>query len=316
MAMSFVAQVNDKVARNKEGSGLTHKARQTQLKDAAKIIEKEYRLKDLNNLKLKHVQHVISTWKDSGISPATMKNRVGNLRWLCKKIGKQNMLPRDNKSLGLESRIINYNTDKGWAPSKDLKSELPDAQRLHIELMRNFGMRFQEAAKFKPEENARDNLIHVVYGTKGGRDRDLEFVREKNIGEERTFSLTYEKQHQVLAELKDFLKDNRVESLSRMHEKYKNFVNNTRYVHKESGITKEGVGTSHGLRHKYAQDRYQQMTGWKPPAQLSLEERKAFRASMTPEMRETDRAARSAISEELGHGRRQVSSNYVGSWKN
>jgi hypothetical protein len=80
-------------------------------------------------------------------------------------------------------------------------------------------------------------------------------------------------------------------------------------------MTKEGVGTSHGLRHAYAQDRYSDITGWKSPATMTVEERKEFRDLMTQEDREKDRLARQEVSEELGHGRSQVASNYIGSWR-
>jgi hypothetical protein len=36
---------------------------------------------------------------------------------------------------------------------------------------------------------------------------------------------------------------------------------------------------------------------------------------MTQEDREKDRLARQEVSEELGHGRSQVASNYIGSWR-
>jgi integrase len=315
MAMSFVYQVTNKISHNKEGSSLTHKARVQQLTDAAKIIDEKYHLKDLNNLKLKHITHVMETWKDRGLSAGTMKNRTASLRWLCQKIGKQNMLPRDNQKLGLEARKIDYNTDKGWTPSKELKADLPDVQRLHLELMRNFGMRFEEAAKFKPEENIKGEKIDIIYGTKGGRDREFDLSHQRGLGEQRTVELSFDKQKEVIQELNEYLQKNNVESLSRMYDKYKNFENNTRYIYEKVGITKEGIGTSHGLRHQYAQDRYEQMTGWKPPAQLSDGERREFRASLTRDMRELDRSVRMTISEELGHGRSQVTSNYVGSWK-
>jgi hypothetical protein len=49
--------------------------------------------------------------------------------------------------------------------------------------------------------------------------------------------------------------------------------------------------------------------------EMSNEERKEFRASMTSEDREKDGLARQEVSEELGHRRSQVSSNYVSSWR-
>jgi integrase len=68
------------------------------------------------------------------------------------------------------------------------------------------------------------------------------------------------------------------------------------------GITKDQLGvTAHGLRHQYANDRYEACTGVTAP----LRGGPAIDA-------ETDTQARSQISEELGHSTTQVVSAYVG----
>lgn len=63
----------------------------------------------------------------------------------------------------------------------------------------------------------------------------------------------------------------------------------------------------HGLRHAYAQDRYQELTGWKCSAANGPVARE-----LTPEQRERDREARLTISRELGHEREQVTAAYLG----
>ena len=312
--LSFLAQITDKIARNKENSGLTHKERIKTLSHVGKILVKEFDIRKLENLKEKHVKFIIEKWKDDGRSIGTIKNVASHLRWLCEKLGKSTMMPRSNEDLGIEKRVIDYNTDKAWIPSPDLKASLPETQRFHIDLMREFGMRFQEAGKFRPAENIHGDRISIIYGTKGGRDRDLEFKYEKGLGDKRDMSIS-PSQKNVLERLKAFCDKNNVESLSRMYDKYTKFEDSTRNIYTNVGITKKGVGTPHGLRHKYAQDRYTEMTGWKPPACMTDEERRGFRGSMSPEQKELDRRVRLEISEELGHGRSQVTSNYVGSWK-
>ena len=66
-----------------------------------------------------------------------------------------------------------------------------------------------------------------------------------------------------------------------------------------------GVHRIHGHRHQYAQTRYHELTGWPAPA------RRAAR-DLTPSQREVDREARLTISQELGHGRKQIVSVYCG----
>jgi hypothetical protein len=64
----------------------------------------------------------------------------------------------------------------------------------------------------------------------------------------------------------------------------------------------------HGLRHAYAQQRYEELTGWKSPIAGGPSSN-----SLSPEQRDQDHQARLIISRELGHERRQVVSVYLGS---
>ena len=63
----------------------------------------------------------------------------------------------------------------------------------------------------------------------------------------------------------------------------------------------------HGLRHAYAQERYEELTGWQCPAAGGPD-----RQSLTPEQRQLDGEARLTISQELGHEREQVTAAYPG----
>ena len=310
---TLVEQVERRVATvMRQATKETRRARREGLKNVASTLQKDFKLNRIENLKEKHLNHVVEQWKDDGRKPSWIKNQCTHLRWLCRQIGKPTLLPKKNDDLGIERRKIDYNTDKAWNPSKDLKQELPEAQSLHVELTREFGMRFQEAAKFKPEENHHGDRIDIIHGTKGGRERELD--RTEQLGEPRSIQARTERQQDLLGRLKTYLVERGIESLSAEKKTYAQFRDATYYQYQKHGITKSGVGTAHGLRHAYAQDRYREITGWKPPAAMTPEERKEFRAGMSSEQKELDRSARSEISHELGHGRSQVSSNYVGSW--
>ena len=63
----------------------------------------------------------------------------------------------------------------------------------------------------------------------------------------------------------------------------------------------------HGLRHRYAQTRYEELTGWKAPAAGGPPQR-----SLTGARRRIDGEARRTIAEELGHSRTAVSATYCG----
>ena len=68
-----------------------------------------------------------------------------------------------------------------------------------------------------------------------------------------------------------------------------------------------GIHRVHGHRHQYAQERYRELTGWSAPAAGGPRSRE-----LTREQKTIDRAARLAISRELGHEREQVAAIYFG----
>ena len=63
-----------------------------------------------------------------------------------------------------------------------------------------------------------------------------------------------------------------------------------------------------GLRHAYAQTRYEKLTGWKAPAAGGPT---SLALSPSPEQKAVDREVRLIISRELGHEREQVTSIYL-----
>jgi hypothetical protein len=62
-----------------------------------------------------------------------------------------------------------------------------------------------------------------------------------------------------------------------------------------------------GLRHAYAQHRYEELTSWPCPAAGG-----PMAKELTPEQHELDHEARLTISQELGHERAQVTAAYLG----
>ena len=68
-----------------------------------------------------------------------------------------------------------------------------------------------------------------------------------------------------------------------------------------------GLSSMHGLRYTYAQERYEELTGWHCPAQGGPNH-----TTLSPEQKELDHQARLTISQELGHEREQVTTAYLG----
>jgi len=68
-----------------------------------------------------------------------------------------------------------------------------------------------------------------------------------------------------------------------------------------------GLNRMHGLRHRYAQSRYETLTGWKAPAAGG-----PLTSSLSPRQRVSDLVARQIISHELGHERPEITAVYLG----
>ena len=84
-------------------------------------------------------------------------------------------------------------------------------------------------------------------------------------------------------------------SLIPRHKKYIQQRNRYDYECKRIGLS-----AAHGLRHEYAQRRYRELTGYDAP----------IRGGEAPA--DIDGKARDEITEELGHGRREIVASYVG----
>ena len=75
----------------------------------------------------------------------------------------------------------------------------------------------------------------------------------------------------------------------------------------ERQVRTAGIKNPHGLRHAYAQRRYEELTGWKSPLAGGPASR-----SLTNDQRARDKGARETISRELGHDRISITGDYLG----
>ena len=74
----------------------------------------------------------------------------------------------------------------------------------------------------------------------------------------------------------------------------------------EKSCERAGIDHRHGLRHAYAQRRYQEITGFP-----SISKGGPSKQQMTPQQRQLDRVARLQVSNELGHTRINISNVYL-----
>ena len=217
-----------------------------------------------------------------------MKQRMAHLRWLMVKINKQNIIAKDNAFYNIQKRQHVTNTSKAKTLSQEQLNQIQDPYiKISVQLQQAFGLRCEESIKFMPKLADQDNHITLKASwTKGGKAR--------------TIPIRMQQQRDLLNQAKALAGRS---ALIPRHLKY--YQQRNCYTKQTQ---KAGLQKLHGLRHRYAQQRYQQLTGWPCPVQGG-----PLRKTFTDEQNLLDRQARLTISKELGHERIQIVSVYIGS---
>jgi site-specific recombinase XerC len=274
--------------RNRDGSFATQADRERMLSlFANQLHEMGFRHMRADSLKPKHVEALLERWRTEGISTGTLKNRVATLRWWAEKVGKENVVARDNDAYGIERRQYVTNQDKG----KNLDQGRLEKVRspyvaMSLQLQEAFGLRREESIKIRPGWADEGNALRLKPSwAKGGRERVL--------------PIRTEAQRAVLDEAKKLAAGR---SLIPQASTYKEQLNAYK-----AECQRAGLNANHGLRHRYAQTRYLEKTGWECPSRGG-----PTKKELTPEQRSIDQRARLEISAELGHGRGQVTATYLG----
>ncbi|WP_150468494.1 integrase domain-containing protein [Francisella sp. SYW-9] len=270
---------------NKDGSFSTQANRKNILlranKDLAQMGHKHVTAK---NFGAKHCYILRDKWQAQGLTTATIKNRLACIRWLGEKLGKE--LP-DNQKLEIENRKYSDNSkNKAQELNYNKLAKLNNRQSLAIQLQREFGLRREESLKFQPNYAIKDNRIELKSSwTKGGRPRTIPILNEK--------------QKELLQKVKDIAgKGSLIESDKKYYQAREAL---------DKACQRAEIKNMHGFRHAYAQDRYRQLTGRECPKNGGLTSKQ-----LTPEQKIQDFETRMIISEELGHGREEITVQYLG----
>ncbi len=272
----------------REGSYATQSNREWVLSLMAnQLHELGYRKMTPQSLKPKHIEALVKLWFGQDLSVGTIKNRMAVIRWWAHKVNKQNVVARSNEHYGIPDRRFVTDESKARSVTREQLEQVRDEHvRMSLELQQAFGLRREEAMKFQPSFADRgDHLVLKASWTKGGR--------------ERTIPVRTEAQRDVLNRAR------RLAGFGSLIPSNRNYVHQMRVY--EGNTCRAGLSKMHGLRHAYAQNRYEELTGWKAPAAGGPDTR-----SLTPEQRETDRKARLLISQEFGHEREQITAVYLG----
>ena len=275
-------------ARQRGGAFATRRDRAYALDQAANLLHAlGFRRLRATGLKRKHVNALVAEWQRRGLAVGTMKNRMSALRWWAERVGRPGVVAT-NAAHGIGERRYVTNEDRSAVLDPEKLARVTDAHvRMSLELQAAFGLRREEAIKFTPAWADRGDRVRIKASwAKGGRAREIPIW---NQGQRAVLDAA-----QRLAGGRALIPGGR------------NYVAHRRVYERQTDAA--GLARMHGLRHAYAQDRYEALTGWKAPAAGGPRRR-----SLGPAKRRIDKAARVTIARELGHGRISVVSVYIAS---
>ena len=215
----------------------------------------------------------------------TIKNRMTHIRFWAGNINKPGMIPKSNAELGIDQRVLVTNTNKGQVLDGRLHEINSPLVQMSVRLQAAFGMRREESIKFNPSRDDKGDSLTLEAGTKGGRPRSVPIKTTEQ-------RLLVDECHKLVGKLA-------------LIPPGKNFKYQLKVY--ENTTAKAGFHKLHGLRHQYAQERYERITGWKSPVCGGPK-----RAVLSSADKQLDNTARQLISRELGHERIEVLAVYIG----
>jgi hypothetical protein len=281
-------QLKQLCRHNREGSFGTQVRRERELTLIAnQLHEIGFRGMNSHSLKPKHVEALVRHWLENEVAAGTIKNRMAAVRWWARKVNRQNVVARSNDHYGISNRQFVTNISKAKSIlGLDLAKVRDEHVRMSLELQQAFGLRREESIKFIPSyADKEDHLILKKSWTKGGKAR--------------TLPIRTEAQREVLDRAR------KLAGKGSLIPSTRNYVQQLRIY--EGHTLRAGLSKMHGLRHAYAQRRYEELTSWKSPAAGGPPTN-----SLTRDQRDRNHHARLIVSRELGHERRQVVSVYLG----
>jgi len=253
-----------------------------------------YKVGHVKGLQAKHVYVLVEHWKSQGKNPATIKNYMSKLRNTASLLNKSKLIKPDNAAYNIDKRSYSSTINKA-IHHIDLSKCTDPHIRLSLEGQAVFGLRREESMKFTHSLAHQGNLLHIMPSwTKGGIGRSLE--------------ITTDAQRQWLDKVTQLVPPG--ESLIPRDRSYRQHLSQYQAQTKLMGVCK-----LHGLRHAYAQRRYQELTRLYDPSGKGfvcpIDGGKQYKA-MTDEEKMIDRCARLEISRDLGHSRVNIVRIYIG----
>lgn len=241
-------------------------------------------------------------WRADGLNAGTAQSMFSMPRWLCAAIGKDGMV-LEPKEYGYRlqeiSRDLVATTDKSWFTRRVIFEQVVAQVKAYdiwvgtnLELMQEFGLRVKESRLIHPRAADCGTVLFVVEGTKGGRPR--------------SFQLRTDAQRQALDCAKQVSQGNLKGALIPPGRNLEQACQRAYYVCRKFGITKDQLEVRpHGLRHEFANDRYEEIAD--TPT--------AVRGGLNDAPKDLDQMARQTVTNDLGHAKLQITASYTGTGK-
>lgn len=235
----------------------------------------------------------------SELSPATAQNLVSAVNTVMSVVTKggwRSVSPTKECNISQRSAIRNdpihsINREKVSLAAQVVSERVSERAAAIVELARDLGLRSKEASLLDAKSALKEALsagkITISAGTKGGRSREIPITSQRQVETLQSAARAQGSAKSVMAPDANW-KSWREGALRSARE----------IVHEITGD--RGL---HDLRAAYAAERYEQLTSVAAP--VLTDERAP---------KEIDREARMIIAHELGHGRWEITNEYLGNW--
>lgn len=262
-----------------------------------------------------HAMKLVAGWMKDGLSAATIQNRISIMRRFLQFMGKTQAIPEHNQwrellnANGMEAperRSTVATVSKAWDENGvDYKEvvqrviQICPLTAVQLAMQLCFGLRVRESLEIDPKAADYGDMLRILYGTKGGRPRDVPFSSDEGV------SLI---QRDVLERAKTFAREHAKGRLGRKGYTLEQNARHFYHVLERAGVQRKTLGISaHGLRHQYMGHLYTEESGLPPPVSRNA------KLSYTEDDLANHRRAVRIVQNRAGHGEEKSSGAYIGS---
>lgn len=238
------------------------------------------------------VQEYAQSLKETALSPSYQQNLLSAVNSVMSRVSAHagsHWKSVSARAEGIQQRsFIRTETTASRSQSQTAIQSMSPRAAVVANLARELGLRSKEAALLNNHTALREaetrGVVTILEGTKGGRSRTVPITNQNQISALKNAASIQGKDRCVIPATQNWNQFRNGE------------LNNNREV-----LQAQGIKGYHDLRSAYAAERYEQLTGHAAPANGGS----IFDRNL-------DKVAREQISSELGHGRIDVVSEYIG----